>query len=52
MPELGKYAVQVLSAYGVSIVLVLGLVAASLYRARQVRNALRRVEGRQEGRHG
>ncbi|ETW14501.1 heme exporter protein D [Roseivivax marinus] len=46
MPELGKYAGTVLSAYAVSLVLIVVLVAVSLWRARRVRAALDRVEKR------
>lgn len=46
MPELGKYAATVLSAYGVSIVLLLLLVGASLWRAKHVREQLEQVEQR------
>ncbi|WP_108886806.1 heme exporter protein CcmD [Pseudoprimorskyibacter insulae] len=44
MPELGKYAGTVLSAYGASIVLLVVLVAASWRRARKVKAALAKVE--------
>ena len=44
MPELGKYAATVLSAYGVSIVLILGLVALSMIRAARVKKQLQDVE--------
>ncbi|SFE17798.1 heme exporter protein CcmD [Roseivivax sediminis] len=50
MPDLGKYAVTVLSAYGVSLVLIAALVGASLWRARRVRAALRKVETRRTAR--
>ena len=46
MPDLGKYAAAVLSSYGVTIVLLVALVALSLRRARRVRERLRDVEGR------
>ena len=46
MPDLGKYAVSVLGSYGVSIALILVLVAGSVWRARRVRDALERVETR------
>lgn len=49
MPDLGKYVVQVISAYGVSFVLLAGLVAHSLWRAARVRDELRRVEARRRG---
>ncbi len=44
MPELGKYAETVLSSYAVSIVLLLVLVGASLYRSNKVRSQLEAVE--------
>ena len=50
IPDLGKYAVTVLSAYGVSLALLLALIWVSLRRARKVRHALEAVEQRQ-GRH-
>lgn len=50
MPELGKYAVTVLSSYGVSLLLLLLLVLASIRRSRKVRADLERIEERQ--RHG
>ncbi|WP_076448342.1 heme exporter protein CcmD [Roseivivax lentus] len=46
MPDLGKYADTVLSAYAVSLVLIVALVALSVMRARKVRRALDEVEGR------
>jgi len=45
-PDLGKYAVSVLSSYGVSIALIVVLVAWSVMRARRVRSALERIETR------
>ncbi len=47
MPDLGKYAVTVLSAYGVSLALIVALVVLSLWRSRRVRAELERVEDRQ-----
>lgn len=47
--ELGKYAVPVLSAYGVSIALLVVLVAISARRAARVRARLSRVEDRKDG---
>ena len=44
MPELGKYADTVLSAYAVSLVLIAALVALSIWRARRVRADLEKVE--------
>lgn len=54
MPDLGKYAGAVLSAYGISLLLLLGLVAFSVWRARIVKAQLDRAElGREElGRNG
>jgi heme exporter protein D len=46
MVELGKYAVTVLAAYGVTILLVLGLVALSLRKGARVKRALEAQERR------
>lgn len=46
MPDMGKYAETVLSAYGASIALLILLVAISLWRGRRVRAELARVEAR------
>ncbi len=46
MPDLGKYAGTVLSAYAVSLVLIVALVAVSVMRARRMRRALQEVEDR------
>jgi heme exporter protein D len=46
MPELGKYAVAVLSSYGVSIALLAALCAVSLIRARKMRRDLAELEKR------
>lgn len=46
MPDLGKYAVTVIAAYGATIVLLAALVGATLWRARAVRAALARQEDR------
>ena len=48
MPELGKYAVTVLSSYGISLALLVLLVAFSIMRARRVRAQLERIEERQK----
>lgn len=45
MPDLGKYATEVLSAYGVSIVILVVIVWQSFARARKVKAELERVEG-------
>ena len=44
MPDLGKYAGTVLSAYGVSIVLIVGLVWLSVRSARKSKKALEKLE--------
>ncbi|SDN35956.1 heme exporter protein D [Lutimaribacter pacificus] len=46
MPELGKYAGAVLSSYGISLALLLLLVAVSVRRARRMRRELEEVEKR------
>lgn len=46
IPDLGKYAGTVLSAYGTSIVLLVALVALSIRRGRKVRSEMERVEQR------
>lgn len=48
MPDLGKHGDVVLSAYGVSIGLLLLLVAISLWRGRLMRAALAEVEDRMQ----
>jgi len=50
MPDLGRYAIEVLTAYGVSIVLLAGIVILSVARARRVRRELDEAEERH--RHG
>ncbi len=44
MPELGKYAIEVLSAYGVTIAILAVLIWASVLRARHTRTALEAAE--------
>lgn len=51
MPDLGKYAFEVLSSYGVTLLLLAAIVLVSLRRARKVRAALDEVE-RRSGRNG
>jgi len=46
MPDLGKYADTVLSAYGVSLLLLLALLVMTLIRGAKVRADLKRVEER------
>lgn len=47
MPDLGKYAAEVLSAYAVSLLLLAGLVVLSLWQGARTRRALREAEARQ-----
>ncbi len=51
MPELGKYAAEVLSAYGVSALLIAALVGWSFLRAARVRRDLAEAEARSRA-HG
>ena len=46
IPDLGKYADTVLSAYAASIILVVVLVALSLRRGRKVRAEMKQLEQR------
>ena len=46
MPDLGRYAAEVLSAYGSSIFLLALVVTASVWKARKVRAKLEDVEAR------
>lgn len=46
MPDLGKYGDTVMSAYAASIVLLLLLVAVSLWRGRRIRAEMKVVEAR------
>ncbi len=49
LPELGKYAITVLSAYGLSLVILLGLVAVSYRRWRSVKSELAVQENSDHG---
>ncbi|MEL6463341.1 MAG: heme exporter protein CcmD [Pseudomonadota bacterium] len=51
MPDLGKYADAVLSAYAVSVALLVAIVALTLWRGRKVRAEMENVE-RRSGRNG
>jgi len=51
MPDLGKYAGEVLAAYGVTALLIAGLLAVSLLQAARARRALAETEARR-GRNG
>jgi len=44
MPELGKYAATVLSAYGVSIFLLAVLVGLSIHRSGKIKRQLEKTE--------
>lgn len=46
MPDLGKYAATVLSAYAVTILLLVVLVVVSVVQARQARARLTEIEAR------
>lgn len=45
-PELGKYAAEVVLAYGASLVLLAAIVASTWLRARRVKRELDDAEGR------
>ncbi|MDF1873431.1 heme exporter protein CcmD [Vannielia sp.] len=45
MPELGKYATEVLLAYAGAIAVLAGLIAVTIAQGRAVRDRLRRMEG-------
>jgi heme exporter protein D len=49
MPELGRYAGAVLSAYGLSLGLIAALVALVVWRGARVRRALAVAEARRQG---
>lgn len=46
MPDLGRYAAEVLTAYGATFVLLVVLIGASVLRAARLRRRLEEVEGR------
>jgi len=48
MPDLGTYAVEVSLAYGVSIALLVGVVALSVVQARRIKRALDEAETRRK----
>lgn len=56
MPDLGKYAGTVLSAYGISLALLAGIVVLSVVQARRARRRLDAAEARRmrkgAGHHG
>ncbi len=49
MPDLGKYADAVLSAYGATIVLIVALVLVSVVQSRRAKAALDDIEARRNG---
>lgn len=48
MPDLGKYADAVLGAYGVTFLLVIGIVGISVWRSRRVKAELDALEEKRE----
>jgi heme exporter protein D len=46
LPDLGTYAVPVLSSYAVSLGLLVAVIVASIWKARRVRARLEQVESR------
>jgi len=51
MPDLGKYAVTVLSSYGATLVLLAAIIALTLWRGARVRRQLNEIEERRS-KHG
>ena len=47
MPDLGKYAVTVLSAYGAALALLAALVALTLWQGARMKRALDEIEHRE-----
>jgi heme exporter protein D len=47
MPDLGKYAVSVLSSYGATLALLAALVGLSWWQGRRMKRQLAEVEARQ-----
>ncbi|MFV1599817.1 MULTISPECIES: heme exporter protein CcmD [unclassified Phaeobacter] len=52
MPDLGKYAVEVLSSYGASLVLLAGLLVITFARGRRIRREMRAMEQQMQTRGG
>jgi len=48
MPDLGRYATEVLSAYAGTIALLILLIAGSVWKARRVLRQLRDAENRRD----
>lgn len=49
IPDLGKYAAEVLSAWAVTLAILAAITGLSLWRARAVRRALEAAEARRRG---
>ncbi len=49
LPDLGKYAFEVTAAYGVSLVLLAGIVAISWRQHSVARRQLKEIEARKDG---
>jgi heme exporter protein D len=47
MPDLGKYAVSVLSSYGATLALLAAIVGLSWWQGRRMKRSLAEVEARQ-----
>ena len=52
MPDLGKYADTVLSAYAASLVILVLLVVLTIWRGRRVRAQMAEIENRRAARNG
>ncbi len=52
LPDLGKYAVAVLSAYAAMFVLIAGLILISLKRAKQSKTTLAELEKKRKKHDG
>ncbi|WP_424934210.1 heme exporter protein CcmD [Amaricoccus macauensis] len=50
IPDLGRYSITILGAYGITIALIGGLAAFSILRSKRVRQALDRAEAEVRGR--
>lgn len=50
IPDLGRYAFEVLAAWGISLGLLAALVGLSFRRAARIRAELERIEGAGDGR--
>lgn len=49
MPELGKYAETIMTAYTATIILIAAIVVLSIVRARKVKRQLDELEARRNG---